>query len=94
MNQEPGSAADIIKFQAKYGVTFPVVEKSKVNGSSADAAWKWMRESHVGPTIMDNKSIEWNFHKFLIDANGQVKFSYEPHHNPLSMKDDIESLLY
>ena len=94
MNQEPGSADDIIKFQAKYGVTFPVVEKSKVNGKNADPAWTWMRSSAAGPTVMSGKNIEWNFHKFLIDSNGQVAFSYEPHKNPLSLKDDIESLLY
>jgi glutathione peroxidase len=29
--QEPGSHEEIIKFQTKYGVTFPVMEKARVN---------------------------------------------------------------
>ena len=92
--QEPGNADAIIKFQAKYGVTFPVVEKSKVNGKQADPAWTWMRQSSAGPTVMEGADIEWNFHKFLIDSKGEVVFSYEPADNPLSFTDDIESLLY
>ena len=43
---------------------------------------------------MEGQDIEWNFHKFLIDSNGQVKFSYEPHANPLSFTADIESMIY
>ena len=97
-NQEPGSADDIIEFQAKYGVTFPVVEKSRVNDDEGkidtDPAWQFMRDSSAGPAIMGGFDIEWNFHKFLINSDGQVAFSYNPNRNPLSLRDDIESLLY
>ena len=92
-DQEPGTAAEIIQFQSQYNVTFPVVEKIDVNGPNADPAWTWMRESNAGPTVLLKQDIEWNFHKYLIKSNGQVAFSYEPHHSPAVLKYDIEQVL-
>jgi glutathione peroxidase-family protein len=43
---------------------------------------------------MAGAEIAWNFHKFLIDSDGQVKFSYDPQTHPLDLKGDIESMIY
>jgi glutathione peroxidase len=62
--QEPGSNHEIAEFcRLTYGVQFPMFEKSsvaslKVNPLYADLA------AHTG------QSPRWNFHKYLIDRNG------------------------
>jgi glutathione peroxidase len=39
-------------------------------------------------------AIKWNFTKFLIDREGNVVERYAPTTGPLSLKDDIEKLIY
>lgn len=38
-------------------------------------------------------TIKWNFTKFLVDRRGVPRKRYSPRAPPLSMRDDIESLL-
>jgi glutathione peroxidase len=45
------------------------------------------------PEILKGNDIKWNFTKFLIDREGNVKGRYEPTTTPLSMRKDIERLL-
>ena len=37
--------------------------------------------------------VKWNFFKYLVDGNGQVVKMYDQRANPLSLTEDIESLL-
>ena len=100
LKQDPGSTTPTtsIMFQDFYSVPFPVVEKSHFHGPANESpAWTWFR--NVTPLVIAGKEDEdqpkaWNFHKFLLNDKGEVMFSYEPHDNPLSFTDDIESLLY
>lgn len=63
--QEPGSADEIAEFcSATYGVTFPLSEKVDVNGEG--------RHPIYSALVSDGDDIEWNFAKFLIDADGNV----------------------
>src|SRR6476646_1023678 len=63
--QEPGDAAEIKKFcSLTYDVTFPVLAKVDVNGSTADPFWKWLK--HEKPGLLGLEGIKWNFTKFLI----------------------------
>lgn len=63
--QEPGSAEEIAEFcSATYGVTFPLSEKIEVNGEGRHPIYRTL--------IGDGEDIEWNFAKFLIDADGNV----------------------
>ncbi|MFC6712999.1 glutathione peroxidase [Branchiibius cervicis] len=63
--QEPGSADEIAEFcSATYGVTFPLSEKIEVNGEGRHPIYRTL--------IGDGEDIEWNFAKFLIDADGNV----------------------
>lgn len=63
--QEPGSAEEIAEFcSATYGVTFPLSEKVDVNGEG--------RHPIYSALVGDGDDIEWNFAKFLIDADGNV----------------------
>jgi peroxiredoxin len=47
--QEPGSDADIGEFcMRNHGVTFPLMKKSDVNGSNANAVFKWLKNEKPG----------------------------------------------
>jgi len=66
--QEPGTEAEIKTFcDTKYGVTFPMTRKEKVVGGAAHPFYKWAAET-LGPANVP----KWNFHKYLIDADGEL----------------------
>jgi len=70
-SQDPGSNDDIQSFcQLNYGVTFPVLGKTNVNGEKAEPVWEWMKNEMPG--LMGLKRVKWNFEKFLISADGKV----------------------
>ena len=93
-NQEPGDE-DIIKGFVKdqFGVTFPMTNKVSVKGDNAHPFFKWASNQKKGSFLQS--SPKWNFHKFLIDRDGQVFKSYGSHVSPTSEKvrQDIEALL-
>ncbi|MBM3176547.1 MAG: glutathione peroxidase [Bacteroidetes bacterium] len=66
--QEPGSNAEIKSFCSQnYGVTFQMFEKVSVKGDDQHPLFQWLKEkSGSEPT--------WNFCKYLIKADGSVKF--------------------
>ena len=71
-NQEPGSNDDIQSFcQVNYGVSFPIMAKTDVNGDEANPLFAWMKERKPG--LMGLKRVKWNFEKFLIGRDGEVK---------------------
>lgn len=66
--QEPGSNSEIKSFCSQsYGVTFQMFEKISVKGDDQHPLYQWLKEkSGSEPT--------WNFCKYLIKADGTVKF--------------------
>ena len=67
-HQEPGSAHDIQCFiKDHFTVTFPMAAKQHVSGDEADPFYKWAN-AQVGFI----GSPKWNFHKFLIDKQGNL----------------------
>jgi glutathione peroxidase len=90
--QEPGSAAEIGAFCEKnYGVSFPMFEKIKVNGSEAHPLYRWLTSE--APGLLGTQAIKWNFTKFLVDRDGRVVKRYAPQDKPESIAPDIEKLL-
>lgn len=90
--QDPGTAEEIGAFcQKNYGVTFPMFEKIDVNGDAAHPLYLWLKQS--APGVLGSERIKWNFTKFLIDRNGQVKARYAPLTKPEQLAEDIEALL-
>jgi glutathione peroxidase len=90
--QEPGTAVEIGAFcQKNYGVTFPMFEKIDVNGDTAHPLYRWLK--HSAPGVLGSERIKWNFTKFLIDRDGQVKARYAPLTKPEQLAQDIEALL-
>lgn len=69
--QEPGSADDIKEFcSTTFGVTFPLMEKVKVNGKHAHPLYQELKttpDAH-GKT----GRVKWNFEKFLVAPDGTV----------------------
>ncbi len=80
--QEPGSDAQIASFCSKnYGVTFPMMAKISVKGDDMHPLYKWLTtkaENGVG-----DFEVQWNFHKFLIDENGQLVREVSPRTLPV-----------
>lgn len=76
--QDPGSNAEIVNFcQQNYGVEFTMMAKISVLGEDAHPLYKWL----VAQTKTD---VKWNFHKFLIDTNGEVVRSVDPTTLPIA----------
>ncbi|CBK25140.2 Glutathione peroxidase [Blastocystis hominis] len=69
-HQEPGSSEDILRFvREKYGVTFPVMEKSDVNGRSTNELFEYLKKSCPGFLV---NNVKWNFTKFLSDHQSSL----------------------
>lgn len=66
--QEPGSNAQIATFCKKnYGVTFQMFEKISVKGNDQHPLYQYLKEK-------TGKEPSWNFCKYLVKADGTVKF--------------------
>ena len=71
MQQDPGDNDTIQEFcQVNYGVSFPILGKTEVNGDKAEPVYEWMKKEIPG--ILGFKRVKWNFEKFLISADGKV----------------------
>lgn len=76
--QEPGSADEIAEFcSATYGVTFPMSEKVDVNGDERHPVFTALVDA-----VADEKGhtgdVQWNFEKFLVDADGTPVARFNP----------------
>ncbi|GAA5153966.1 glutathione peroxidase [Microbacterium pseudoresistens] len=80
MGQEPGTMDEILEFcSTTYGVTFPVLDKVKVNGKKAAALYKALKQT---PDAHGQAGrVEWNFEKFLIGPDGSVQ-RFRPRQSP------------
>jgi glutathione peroxidase len=69
--QEPGSADEIQTFcSATYGVTFPLLEKTDVNGEDRHPLYVELTKVADADGVAGD--VQWNFEKFLIGRDGRV----------------------
>ncbi len=69
--QEPGDAEDIKEFcSMTYGVTFPLMEKVKVNGRHRHPLY--VELTKVPDAAGKSGRVKWNFEKFLVLPGGEV----------------------
>lgn len=70
-NQEPGSSEEIAKFcRATFGVKFPMFAKTHVLPRNASPFYaRLIAETGRHP--------QWNFHKYLIDREGNIVASFD-----------------
>ncbi|MDB3869461.1 glutathione peroxidase [Candidatus Thioglobus sp.] len=75
--QEPGNEKEIKTFcEMTYGVDFPMFSKTRVTEQNADPLYKKLAKvSGIYP--------QWNFHKYLIDSDGQFVKSYRSSIDPM-----------
>lgn len=90
--QDPGQDSDIATFcQVNYGVSFPMMSKVDVNGSTAHPLYQWLCAE--APGLLGSKSIKWNFTKFLVGKDGRVIRRYAPLDKPADLTKDIKAAL-
>ena len=91
-SQDPGSNDEIASFcQLNYGVSFPMMAKTEVNGEQAHPLYRWLAAE--APGLLGTKAIKWNFTKFLVGRDGQVLKRYAPQDAPEKLAADIEAAL-
>jgi glutathione peroxidase len=79
--QEPGSAQEIAEFcSATYGVTFPMLAKTDVNGE--DRAPLFDALTAVPDAEGAAGDVQWNFEKWLLDPAGRPVARFRPQTAP------------
>ena len=92
--QEPLDGAAISEFcQLNYGVTFPVFDKIMVRGAHAHPLYKFLCDKKLNGIL--TSTPRWNFHKYLVNKEGQLVDYYFPFTKPLSskLKKQVQRLL-
>lgn len=78
--QEPGTEAEIKKFcELRYGVAFPMLKKADVKGPKQHPLYHYLLQEGAS-----SKDIAWNFEKFLVGRDGQIKNRFSSGIKPLS----------
>ena len=73
--QEPGDADTIIACAVgTYRVTFPMTGKTAVAGKNRAPFYTWAAERRVGGWLAHRP--RWNFHKYVIGRDGQLRNSF------------------
>ncbi|RXJ67886.1 glutathione peroxidase [Veronia nyctiphanis] len=76
--QDRGSEAETAKVcYINYGVTFPMMEKTKVRGADSEGIFR---------QLADTSGVEpkWNFYKYLLDRDGKVIGVFPSNSEPMS----------
>jgi len=83
--QEPLDGAAINDFcEINYGVKFPVFEKMMIRGEQANPIYKFLSTKELNGHL--KSTPRWNFHKYLINKDGEVVDYFYPFTKPLSAK--------
>jgi len=91
-SQDPGSNEEIGTFcQKNYGVSFPMMAKTEVNGAQAHPLYQWLKTQ--APGVLGSEGIKWNFTKFLITKNGTTVKRYGSMDTPASISQAIAQAL-
>lgn len=89
--QEPGTADNITEYcSVNWGVSFPVLGKTYVNGSKQDPVYRFLKSKKSG---IIGKRIFWNYEKFLVDRDGKVIGRWSVFKNPSKLRNAIEKAL-
>jgi glutathione peroxidase len=80
--QEPKSEGEIADFcKGAFGVTFPLTAKQTVSGGAAHPFYRW------AATVLGAQNVpRWNFHKYLIGADGLLVAAFSTQTEPLSAR--------
>ena len=68
--QEPGTSEQIHEFcTVKFNVQFPMFQKVKTKGDGQSEIYAFLAAKHGAP--------KWNFHKYVVGKDGEVKASFK-----------------
>tara|TARA_B100001029_G_C14967201_1_gene398020 strand:+ start:210 stop:776 length:567 start_codon:yes stop_codon:yes gene_type:complete len=90
-NQEPGTNSEIKDFcETNFNISFPMTSKYEVKGENAHEIYKWAKLSFGKSAIP-----KWNFHKILINKEGNIEDTFASFTSPMSNKiiSKIEKIL-
>ena len=90
-NQEKKTNSEVKKFcEVNFDINFPLTTITEVKGSNAHEIFKWA-ENNFGKSAIP----KWNFHKILINKQGNVEETYASFTKPTSNKiiSKIEEIL-
>ena len=90
-SQEPGTNEEIKKFcEVNFNVNFPMTDKVEVKGENAHPIYLWAKENFGKSAVP-----KWNFHKILINIDGEIQETYSSLTSPTSKKitNEIEKIL-
>ena len=80
--QEPGTNREIKDFcETNFNITFPITNKIDVKGEDAHEIYKWAKDNYGNSTVP-----KWNFHKILINKEGEIQDTFNSFITPLSDK--------
>ena len=91
-NQESGDNEEIKEFcDSSFGITFPLTQKYVVKGENAHPFFQWTKKE-LG---FISGVPRWNFHKIIIDKNGNALAGFTALTKPSSKKfiNEIEKAL-
>ena len=94
MGQEPGTPEEIATFcSTTYGVTFPLLAKTDVNGDDRHPLYTELTKT--ADADGEAGDVQWNFEKFVVDADGSVVGRFRPRTEPTAPEvvTAIESVL-
>jgi len=83
--QEPLVGEAINEFcSVNYGVQFPIFDKIMVRGEQANPIYKFLSDKSLNGNL--KSTPRWNFHKYLLNKNGEVVDYFFPFTKPSSAK--------
>jgi len=83
--QEPLNGSDISAFcEINHGVKFPVFDKIMVRGAQVHPLYQFLSDKKQNGKL--SSKPRWNFHKYLINKNGELVDFFFPFTKPLSSK--------
>ncbi|WP_316846006.1 glutathione peroxidase [Pedobacter psychrodurus] len=92
--QEPLNGSDIASFcEINHGVKFPVFHKIMVRGEHAHPLYQFLSDKKQNSKL--SSKPRWNFHKYIVNKNGELEDYFLPFTKPLSskIKKKIQQLL-
>ncbi len=92
--QEPLEGTDIASFcEINHGVKFPVFDKIIVRGENAHPLYQFLSDKKQNAKL--SSKPRWNFHKYLVNKNGELEDYFLPFTKPLNskIKKKIQQLL-
>ena len=90
-NQEKNNNEEVKEFcEVNFNINFPMTTITEVKGENSHELFKWA-EKNYGKSAVP----KWNFHKILINKEGEIEDTFLSFTSPMSKKitEKIESLL-